>query len=177
MMGLGWNPDGLQLTIVVEDDYHHHTNKEATEGDAVKILFTDADRRKVLGEFAFALSDPFLEDDITYDKARLTDTDASQRAGIVEQITGDAAFNVAIRRMQKTFDPSTGITVYEFWFAPQTFGLAKLVTNVSFGLGVAVVDSDPDAPGLQGWAGWGPESVLFEANPKEAAAVILIGDP
>ena len=177
MMGLGWNPDGLQLTIVVEDDYHHHTNKEATEGDAVKILFTDAERRKVLAEFAFALSDPFLEDDITYDKARLTDTDASQRAGIVEQITGDAAFNVAIRRIQKTFDPSTGTTVYEFWFAPQTFGLAKLVTNVSFGLGVAVVDSDPDAPGLQGWAGWGPESVLFEANPKEAAAVILIGDP
>ena len=44
-------------------------------------------------------------------------------------------------------------------------------------LGVAVVDSDPDAPGLTGWAGWGPESVLFEAKPSEAATVILSGDP
>ena len=177
MMGLGWNPDGIQLTIVVEDDYHHHTNKEAAEGDAVKVLFTNAERRKVLGEFAFALSDPFLADDFIYDKDRLADTEAPQRAGFVEQITGDAAFNVVIRRKQKTIDPSTGPTVYEFWFSPQTIGLAKLKENVTFGLGVAVIDSDPDAPGLTGWAGWGPESVLFEAKPSEAAAVILTADP
>ena len=94
-----------------------------------------------------------------------------------EQITGDAAFNVVMRRKQKTIDPSTGTTVYEFWFSPQTLGVAKLKKDLYFGLGVAVVDSDPDAPGLTGWAGWGPESVLFEAKPSEAAAVILTGDP
>ena len=77
----------------------------------------------------------------------------------------------------KTIDPSTGTTVYEFWFSPQTLGVAKLKKDLYFGLGVAVVDSDPDAPGLTGWAGWGPESVLFEAKPSEAAAVILTGDP
>ena len=48
---------------------------------------------------------------------------------------------------------------------------------MSFGLGVAVIDSDLDAPGIQGWSGWGPESVLFEARPSEAASVILVGDP
>ena len=177
MMGLGWNPEGLLLTIEVEDDFHHHTNKDATAGDSVKVLFTNDERSRVLGEFAFALSDPFLATDFIYDKDRLTDEDAPQRAGFVEQITGDAAFNVVIRRKQKTIDPSTGTTVYEFWFSPQTLGVAKLKKDLYFGLGVVVVDSDPDAPGLTGWAGWGPESVLFEAKPSEAAAVILTGDP
>ena len=83
MMGLGWNPDGLLLTIEVEDDFHHHTNKDATAGDSVKVLFTNDERSRVLGEFAFALSDPFLATDFIYDKDRLTDEDSPQRAGSV----------------------------------------------------------------------------------------------
>ena len=82
-----------------------------------------------------------------------------------------------MRRNQKTIDPATGTTVYEFWFAPETIGVSSLKENVSFGLGVAVIDSDLDSPGIKGWSGWGPESVLFETNPSEAASLILVGNP
>ena len=77
-------------------------------------------------------------------------------------------------KKQSTPAPAPRCTSFGF---PQTLGVAKLKKDLYFGLGVAVVDSDPDAPGLTGWAGWGPESVLFEAKPSEAAAVILTGDP
>lgn len=184
-LGIGWNVSGLQLTLVVEDDQHVHYGKSADEGDAVKILFTDADRNKVLGEFVFAFSyDAFLKDpdwklvnDIPYNKKMLSTPGFVPPIGYMEQVNGDAEFDVVMRRNQRTIDPAAGTTVYEFWFAPETVGVSSLKENVSFGLGIAVIDSDLDAPGIQGWSGWGPESVLFEAKPSEAASVILVGDP
>ncbi len=63
------------------------------------------------------------------------------------------------------------------WFSPEAIGVESLQENDKFGLGVAVIDSDPDTPGLQGWSGWGPESVVLEANPDETALITPAAGP
>ena len=40
-----------------------------------------------------------------------------------------------------------------------------------------MVDSDPDAPGKQGWSGWGPDSVVLGPDPGEVALIKLVGEP
>ena len=107
----------------------------------------------------------------------LGDTVNGSRVGYAEQISGSGLFDVVMLRKQKTLYPHTGTTIYEMWFSPQAIGVESLQKNVKFGLGVAVIDSDPDAPGLQGWSGWGPESVVLEPNPGETALITLVGGP
>ncbi len=175
-IGLGWNPDGIHLTVVAEDDVHHHTRMEADQGDAVHLLFTDANREEVKSEYLFALTELYKGNDVLYNKGVLGDTINGSRVGYAEQISGEGNFDVVIFRTQKTIYPHTGTTIYEMWFSPQAIGVESLQKNVKFGLGVAVIDSDPDAPGLQGWSGWGPESVVLEPNPSETALITLVGN-
>jgi len=174
-IGLGWNPEGIHLIVVVEDDVHHHTKEEADQGDAVHLLFTDAYREEVKSEYLFALAEPFWGDDFLYKKGMLGDTINGSRVGYAEQISGGGNFDVVMFRTQKTIYPHTGTTIYEMSFSPEAIGLESLQKNVKFGLGVAVIDSDPDAPGLQGWSGWGPESVVLETNPAETVLITLGG--
>ena len=174
-IGLGWNPEGIHLIVVVEDDMHHHTKEEADQGDAVRVLFTDANREEVMSEYLFALTEPYMGDDFLYEKGMLGDTIKGSRVGYAEQISGRGSFDVVMFRTQKTIYPHTGTTIYEMSFSPEAIGLESLQKNVKFGLGVAVIDSDPDAPGLQGWSGWGPESVVLETNPAETALITLGG--
>ena len=174
-IGLGWNPEGIHLIVVVEDDMHHHTKEEADQGDAVHLLFTDAYREEVKSEYLFALAEPYMGDDFLYEKGMLGDTIKGSRVGYAEQISGRGSFDVVMFRTQKTIYPHTGTTIYEMSFSPEAIGLESLQKNVKFGLGVAVIDSDPDAPGLQGWSGWGPESVVLETNPAETALITLGG--
>ncbi|MDE2658173.1 MAG: ankyrin repeat domain-containing protein, partial [Verrucomicrobiota bacterium] len=174
-IGLGWNPEGIHLIVVVEDDMHHHTKEEADQGDAVRVLFTDANREEVMSEYLFALAEPYMGDDFLYEKGMLGDTIKGSRVGYAEQISGRGSFDVVMFRTQKTIYPHTGTTIYEMSFSPEAIGLESLQKNVKFGLGVAVIDSDPDAPGLQGWSGWGPESVVLETNPAETALITLGG--
>ena len=175
-IGLGWNPEGIHLIVVVEDDVHHHTKGEADQGDAVHLLFTDAYREEVKSEYLFALAEPYRGDDFLYKKGMLGDTVKGSRVGYAEQISGRGNFDVVMFRTQKTIFPHTGTTIYEMSFSPEAIGLESLQKNVKFGLGVAVIDSDPDAPGLQGWSGWGPESVVLETNPAETALITLGGN-
>ena len=175
-IGLGWNPEGIHLIVVVEDDMHHHTKEEADQGDAVRVLFTDANREEVKSEYLFALAEPYMGDDFLYEKGMLGDTIKGSRVGYAEQISGRGSFDVVMFRTQKTIYPHTGTTIYEMSFSPEAIGLESLQKNVKFGLGVAVIDSDPDAPGLQGWSGWGPESVVLETNPAETALITLGGN-
>jgi len=175
-IGLGWNPEGIHLIVVVEDDMHHHTKEEADQGDAVRVLFTDANREEVMSEYLFALTEPYMGDDFLYEKGMLGDTIKGSRVGYAEQISGRGSFDVVMFRTQKTIYPHTGTTIYEMSFSPEAIGLESLQKNVKFGLGVAVIDSDPDAPGLQGWSGWGPESVVLETNPAETALITLGGN-
>ena len=174
-IGLGWNPEGIHLIVIVEDDVHHHTKEEADQGDAVHLLFTDAYREEVKSEYLFALAEPFWGDDFLYKKGMLGDTINGSRVGYAEQISGGGNFDVVMFRTQKTIYPHTGTTIYEMSFSPEAIGLESLQKNVKFGLGVAVIDSDPDAPGLQGWSGWGPESVVLETNPAETVLITLGG--
>ncbi len=174
-IGLGWNPEGIHLIVVVEDDVHHHTKEEADQGDAVHLLFTDAYREEVKSEYLFALAEPFWGDDFLYKKGMLGDTINGSRVGYAEQISGGGNFDVVMFRTQKTIYPHTGTTIYEMSFSPEAIGLESLQKNVKFGLGVAVIDSDLDAPGLQGWSGWGPESVVLETNPAETVLITLGG--
>ena len=174
-IGLGWNPEGIHLIVVVEDDVHHHTKEEADQGDAVHLLFTDAYREEVKSEYLFALAEPFWGDDFLYKKGMLGDTINGSRVGYAEQISGGGNFDVVMFRTQKTIYPHTGTTIYEMSFSPEAIGLESLQKNVKFGLGVAGIDSDPDAPGLQGWSGWGPESVVLETNPAETVLITLGG--
>ena len=175
-IGLGWNPEGIHLIVVVEDDVHHHTKGEADQGDAVHLLFTDAYREEVKSEYLFALAEPYRGDELLYKKGMLGDTVKGSRVGYAEQISGRGNFDVVMFRTQKTIFPHTGTTIYEMSFSPEAIGLESLQKNVKFGLGVAVIDSDPDAPGLQGWSGWGPESVVLETNPSETALITLGGN-
>ena len=175
-IGLGWNPEGIHLIVVVEDDVHHHTKGEADQGDAVHLLFTDAYREEVKSEYLFALTEPYRGNDFLYEKGMLGDTIKGSRVGYAEQISGRGNFDVVMFRTQKTIFPHTGTTIYEMSFSPEAIGLESLQKNVKFGLGVAVIDSDPDAPGLQGWSGWGPESVVLETNPSETALITLGGN-
>jgi hypothetical protein len=175
-IGLGWNREGIHLIVIVEDDVHHHTKEEADQGDAVCLLFTDAYREEVKGEYLFALTEPYRGDDYLYQKGMLGDTVKGSRVGYAEQISGGGNFDVVIFRTQKTIYPHTGTTIYEMSFSPEAIGLESLQKNVKFGLGVAVIDSDPDAPGLQGWSGWGPESVVLETNPAETVLITLGGN-
>ena len=175
-IGLGWNPEGIHLIVVVEDDVHHHTKEEADQGDAVHLLFTDAYREEVKSEYLFALAEPYRGDDFLYKKGMLGDTINGSRVGYAEQISGGGNFDVVMFRTQKTIYPHTGTTIYEMSFSPEAIGLESLQKNVKFGLGVAVIDSDPDAPGLQGWSGWGPESVVLETNPAETVLITLGGN-
>ena len=175
-IGLGWNPDGIHLIVVVEDDVHHHTKEEADQGDAVHLLFTDAYREEVKSEYLFALAEPYRGEDFLYKKGMQGDTDKGSRVGYAEQISGGGNFDVVMFRTQKTIYPHTGTTIYEMSFSPEAIGLESLQKNVKFGLGVAVIDSDPDAPGLQGLSGWGPESVVLETNPAETVLITLGGN-
>ena len=175
-IGLGWNPEGIHLIVIVEDDVHHHTKEEADQGDAVHLLFTDAYREEVKSEYLFALAEPYRGDDFLYKKGMLGDTVKGSRVGYAEQISGGGNFDVVMFRTQKTIYPHTGTTIYEMSFSPEAIGLESLQKNVKFGLGVAVIDSDPDAPGLQGWSGWGPESVVLETNPAETVLITLGGN-
>ena len=168
-IGLGWNPEGIHLIVVVEDDVHHHTKEEADQGDAVHLLFTDAYREEVKSEYLFALTEP-----PEGRPSLVFSIDAG--SGYAEQISGGGNFDVVIFRTQKTIYPHTGTTIYEMSFSPEAIGLESLQENVKFGLGVAVIDSDPDAPGLQGWSGWGPESVVLETNPAETVLITLGGN-
>ena len=176
-IGLGWNPEGIHLIVVVEDDVHHHTKEEADQGDAVRVLFTDANREEVMSEYLFALVEPYLEDGTLYDKTTMTDTIKGSVLGHTKQLAGKGEFDVVILRTQKTIHPNTGTTVYELWFSPGAIGAEVLEQGFAFGLGVAVIDSDPDAPGKQGWSGWGPDSVVLGQNPGETALITLVGDP
>ena len=63
-----------------------------------------------------------LVNDISYNKKMLSSPGFVPPIGYMEQIQGDAEFDVVMRRNQKTIDPATGTTVYEFWFAPETIG-------------------------------------------------------
>ena len=162
--------------MVVEDDVHHHTKEEADQGDAVHLLFTDAYREEVKSEYLFALTEPYRGNDFLYKKGMLGDTVKGSRVGYAEQISGGGNFDVVMFRTQKTIYPHTGTTIYEMSFSPEAIGLESLQKNVKFGLGVAVIDSDPDAPGLQGWSGWGPESVVLETNPAETVLITLGGN-
>ena len=175
-IAVGWNTDGIQLTIVVEDDLHHHTKEGADEGDAVRVLFTDASRGEVTGEYLFALVEPYLGDGILYDKNTMANTVKGSVVGHTKQLAGNGEFDVVILRTQKTIHPNTGTTVYELWFSPGAIGAEVLEQGFAFGLGVAVIDSDTDAPGKQGWSGWGPDSVVLETNPRETALITLVGD-
>jgi len=176
-IAVGWNTDGIQLTIVVEDDLHHHTKEGADEGDAVRVLFTDASRGEATGEYLFALVEPYLGDGTLYDKNTMANTVKGSVVGHTKQLAGNGEFDVVILRTQKTIHPNTGTTVYELWFSPGAIGAEVLEQGFAFGLGVAVIDSDPDAPGKQGWSGWGPDSVVLETNPGETALITLVGDP
>ena len=171
--------EGVHLIVEVEDDMHHHTKEEADQGDAVRVLFSDAKRQKVMGEYLFALVEPNQGNGLVYNKHMLADTENETSVGYAEQISGGGNFDVVIRRMQKKIYPRapTGTTIYEMWFSPEAIGLEKLYNSAQFGLGVAVIDSDPDTPGLQGWSGWGPESVVLEPNPGETALITLVGGP
>ena len=175
-IGLGWNPEGIHLIVIVEDDVHHHTKEEADQGDAVHLLFTDAYREEVKSEYLFALTELYKGNDTLYNKEVLGDTINGSRVGYAEQISGGGNFDVVMFRTQKTIYPHTGTTIYEMSFSPEAIGLESLQKNVKFGLGVAVIDSDPDAPGLQGWSGWGPESVVLETNPAETVLITLGGN-
>jgi hypothetical protein len=175
-IGLGWNPEGIHLIVIVEDDVHHHTKEEADQGDAVRVLFTDANRGEVMSEYLFALVEPYLGDGTLYDKNTMANTVKGSVLGHTKQLAGKGEFDVVILRTQKTIYPHTGTTIYEMSFSPEAIGLESLQKNVKFGLGVAVIDSDPDAPGLQGWSGWGPESVVLETNPAETALITLGGN-
>ena len=175
-IGLGWNPEGIHLIMIVEDDVHHHTKEEADQGDAVHLLFTDAYREEVKSEYLFALAEPYRGDELLYKKGMLGDTVKGSRVGYAEQISGRGNFDVVMFRTQKTIFPHTGTTIYEMSFSPEAIGLESLQKNVKFGIGVAVIDSDPDASGLQGWSGWGPESVVLETNPAETALITLGGN-
>jgi hypothetical protein len=176
-IAIGWNTDGIQITIMVVDDLHHHTKEEADEGDAVRVLFTDADRGEVTGEYLFALVEPYLGEGTVYDKNTMANTVKGSVVGHVEQLAGEGEFDVVILRTQKTIEPNTGTTAYELWFSPGAIGIEALKEGVGFGLGIAVIDSDPDAPGKQGWSGLGPDSVVLETNPREVAIITLVGDP
>ena len=176
-IAIGWNHDGIRITLVVEDDLHHHTREGADEGDAVRLLFTDGDRGEITGEYLFALVVPYLGDDFLYDKDTMANTVKGSVVGHAAQLTGAGDFDAVIRRTQKTVEPNTGTTVYELWFSPEAVGLDEAEKEVVFGMGIAVLDSDPDAPGKQGWSGWGPDSIVSKANLAETALITLVGDP
>ena len=152
------------------------SKEEAYQGDAVRVLFTDANREEVMSEYLFALVEPsYLGDGALYDKNTMAMPLKGSVLGHTKQLAGKGEFDVVILRTQKTIYPHTGTTIYEMSFSPEAIGLESLQKNVKFGLGVAVIDSDPDAPGLQGWSGWGPESVVLETNPAETALITLGG--
>jgi len=182
-IAVGWNNEGVQITIQVEDDLHHHTKEDADEGDSVRLLLTDSARGEIIGEYVFALVEPYLENRFVYNRDTMANIISGSVVGHAKQIMGEGGFDAVIRRTQNTLssdglgEPNTGTTVYELWFSPEAVGTEALVRGFVFGLGIAVIDSDPEAPGKQGWSGWGPDSVVSKANPAETALITLVGDP
>jgi len=181
-IAVGWNKDGVQITIVVQDDLHHHTKLNADEGDSVRLLFANGERKEIIGQYVFAILEP-RGDGFLYDRSIMSKTGNNSVIGHAEQITGAGSFDAVIRRVQKSLSsdeighPNAGTTIYELWFSPEAIGVETLRHNLTFGLGIAVIDSDPDAPGKQGWSGWGPDSVVSTANPAETALITLVEDP
>ena len=182
-IAVGWNNEGVQITIQVEDDLHHHTKEDPDQGDSVRLLLTDSERGEIIGDYVFALVEPYLENRFVYNRDTMASTIRGSVVGHANQIMGEGGFDAVICRTQNTLasdglgEPNTGTTVYELWFSPEAVGAEALQHGFVFGLGIAVIDSDPESPGKQGWSGWGPDSIVSKANPAETVLITLVGDP
>lgn len=152
-VAFAWEPSALYLYISVVDDEHEHQSDSFWNGDAVQLVFADADRTAVTYLYNYALND-------TQDGIILGN----------EQVEGDGMTvdDVAIVR-----DDGAGVTFYEAKFAPELLGLAAFEADMAVALGVCVNDGDFDTPGQKGWGGWGPHAAVFGKNGDKTGLITL----
>jgi hypothetical protein len=152
-VAFAWEPDNLFVYILAVDDEHEHQSDNFWDGDAVQLVFADADRTAHTYLYNYALND--AQDDIILGN---------------EMVEGDGMTldDVAIAR-----DDGAGTTFYEAKFAPELLGLASFEADMSIGIGVCVNDGDLDTPGQKGWDGWGPHAAVFGKNGDKTGLVTL----
>ena len=152
-VAFAWDPDALYIYILVVDDEHEHQDAAFYNGDAVQLVFADADRTAHTHLYNYALND-------TQDGIILGN----------EMVEGDGMTldDVAIVR-----DDAAKTTFYEARFTPELLGLGALSEGMSIGVGVCVNDGDLDTPGQKGWGGWGPHAAVFGKNGDKTGLVTL----
>jgi hypothetical protein len=153
-VAFSWDPEALYIYIYVMDDEHEHQADGFWDGDAVQLVFADADRTTVKYLYNYALN--HAQDGIILGN---------------EQVEGDGMTtdDVAIVR-----DDDAGTTFYEAKFAPELLGFATYAADMSIGIGVCVNDGDLDTPGQKGWSGWGPHAAVFGKNAEKTGLVTLL---
>lgn len=150
-VAFAWEPDALYIYISVVDDEFQNSNSWYN-GDAVQLVFADADRTAHTHLYNYALNEA---------GEILIGNEMAEGDGLVD---GD----VAIVR-----NDDTKITLYEAVFAPELLGVSAFEAGTQIGIGVCVNDGDLDTPGQKGWGGWGPHAAVFGKNGDKTGLVTL----
>ena len=152
-VAFAWDAGALYIYIYVVDDEHEHKAEGFWDGDAVQLVFADADRTAHTYLYNYALND--AQDGIILGN---------------EMVEGDGMTtdDVVIVR-----DDGAKITFYEAKFAPELLGVPVWTADMSIGIGVCVNDGDIDTPGQKGWGGWGPHAAVFGKNGDKTGLVTL----
>jgi hypothetical protein len=149
-MMVSYDADNVYVGLLVIDDYHENSANSAWNGDSVQMMVANGARDTQVGLYNFALGG--VENAL---------------GGIVNMLeAGPGGAEVAVTR-------GFPVTMYEIKLPMSSLGLSELSPGVQFGLGMAINDGDQNAPGQQGWSGFGPHALVFGKSPAETGLITL----
>ena len=136
------------------------------DGDALQLLFTDADRSEVVAMYNVALYD----DGTVHTQLELIPEDAE-----------DVPAKQQLIKATVLRDEAKKETIYKVEVPLPLLGLPADVKKLKEGivLGVAVCINDGDRPpseqGQRGWSGLNPDAIVYEKEPEKAQLLVLDG--
>lgn len=149
-MMVSYDADNVYVGLLVIDDYHENSANSGWNGDSVQMMVANGARDTQVGLYNFGL-------------------------GGVENATGSVVnmLEAGPGGAEAAITRGFPVTMYEFKLPKSSLGLSDLAPGVQFGLGMAVNDGDQNAPGQQGWSGFGPHALVFGKTPSETGLITL----
>jgi len=160
-----WSEGALVLLATVLDDEHFHTGGSGYnfvwDGDAMQMLFTDAERSEVVSLINVARYDDGTVH-VQYEQL----PDGSDGA------PPDPAITATVER-----DEARHTTTYEVSVPSVLLGHAALSEGLNIGVAIGINDGDhpPSEQGQRGWSGLRPDAIVYSKEPHKARLLVLAG--